>query len=534
MVADRRSVADIVGLHVGSFAEEEACSWIKGKVLQWGGDAEGILALVRHLECFPLAVVLAAAHACSDETATPAMYLDALKRAGSTRAKGRGATEEYPECFPDVVKLWLDKLLQSDKAHAEDVGQALRKLALLDTEAIPLDLLGANERKAVLLLQEHSLVTVDDTGCAAMHAVTQRVVRDWLTPKAQRPVLVAVLAAMLASKLCKFNEEKPATFFIGRRYARHAGAVSARAREWGFLPVAHSGLACCRSGVDARLGGRGADLNNIGVMCQQAGSFFYHVSVQPREALRMHEMALDSAIARHGDDHPNVAVCYGNIGIVYQAQGNYDEALVQHQKSLEIKLRLLGCEHQEVATSYNNIGSVYGAQGDYEHALLQHKKSLEIRIRVFGCDSAEVASSYNNIGLVYTEQCECENALLQYQKSLEIKLRVYGHKHPLVADSYHNIGIVYQKQGRGEEALDQLKKALEIRIRVYGQDHPRVANSKYNMGRIYAERNEMDMAHKLFLECQRIYCEVHGPAHSMTVKSSNAAQQVSRCAEESV
>jgi len=48
-VADRRSVTDIVGLNVGTFAEVEACSWVKHKVLQWRNNAEGILELVRHL-----------------------------------------------------------------------------------------------------------------------------------------------------------------------------------------------------------------------------------------------------------------------------------------------------------------------------------------------------------------------------------------------------------------------------------------------------------------------------------------------------
>jgi len=510
---------------------------MKSKVLQWEGDAEGILALVRHLECFPLAVALAAAHACSNKTATPAMYLDALKRAGIKRAKGRGMTGEYPECFPDVVKLLLDTLLQSDQAHAEDAGQALRKLALLDTEAIPLDLLGAGEKQAVLLLQEHSLVTIDNTGCAAMHAVTQLVVRDWLTPKVQRSVLVAALAGVLASKLRKFNEGKPATFFIGRRYARHAGAVAARARKWGGLPVARPGLAGGSGGVDAGLGGTGADsavLENIGDMCQRAGFFFERVSVQPREALHMHEAALHSAIARHGNDHPSVAACHANIGNVYQVQGNCDEALVQHQKSLEIRLRVLGCEHANVASSHSNIGNVLFAQGDFENALLQYQKSLETRIRVLGCDSAEVAASYNNIGNVYSKQTDYEKALRQYHKSLEIQVRVHGQKHPLVADSYHNIGIVYRKQGKGEEALDQFKKALENSIRVYGQDHPRVGDTKYNMGLVYEERNEMDMARELFLECQQIQSKVHGTGHSMTVAAANAAQRASRCAEESV
>jgi len=376
-----------------------------------------------------------------------------------------------------VVKLLLDTLLQLDQAHAEDAGQALRKLALLDTEAIPLDLLGAGEKQAVLLLQAHSLVTVNDTGCAAMHAVTQRVVRDWLTPKAQRSVLVAALAAVLASKLLKFHTEKPATFFIGRRYTRHAAAVAARAREWGVLPVVRPGLAGGSGGVDAGLGGRDADsalLGNIAFMCQQAGFFFDNVSVQPREALHMHEAALYFVIARHGDDHPCVAACYGNIGNVYSAQGEYDKSLAEHKKCLEIDSRVLGCEHQAVAADYNNIGTVYGMQDDHENAILQFQKSLEITSRVFGCDSAEVSMLYINIGSVYQSQGDFENALLQHQKSLEIRLRVHGHKHPNVADSYHNIGIVYYKQGRGEEALDQYTKALEIRIRVYGQDHPSV------------------------------------------------------------
>ena len=121
-VADRRSVTDIVGLHVGIFAEEEACSWIK-RSRGWVGSRARCCSGRAMLRVFwrscgtwsagtPLAVALAAACACTDKTATPAMYLDAIRRAGSKRAKGGGATEEYPECFPDVVKLLLDTLMQ--------------------------------------------------------------------------------------------------------------------------------------------------------------------------------------------------------------------------------------------------------------------------------------------------------------------------------------------------------------------------------------------------------------------------------------
>ena len=214
-VADTRTVAEIVGLQGGGFAEEEACSWVKGKVLQWSGEDEEILDLVMYLECFLLAMAQAAEHVRIYHTATPANYLAELKRAGIKRVKGRRkGREEYPECFPDVIKLSLDRILQLDQEHAEDAGQALRKLALLDTEAIPLDLLRIGQRKAAILLQAHSLVMVDDKGSAAMHALTQYVVRDELTAKMQRLVLIATLTAVLAEKLGKFDCKKPATYFI--------------------------------------------------------------------------------------------------------------------------------------------------------------------------------------------------------------------------------------------------------------------------------------------------------------------------------
>jgi len=127
---------------------------------------------------------------------------------------------------------------------------------------------------------------------------------------ALRPVLVAALAAVLASKMRKLNHKKPATFFIWRRYSLHAGSVSARAHVLGVLPVDRPGPAGSSGSVDAGQGGGGADravLRNIGVMSYLSGVFFDKVSVQFSEALCMYGTALDGAIARHGDDHPNVA-----------------------------------------------------------------------------------------------------------------------------------------------------------------------------------------------------------------------------------
>jgi len=300
----------------------------------------------------------------------------------------------------------------------------------------------------VLLLQAHSLVTVDDTGCAAMHAVTQHVVRDWITPKAQRAVLVAALAAVLASKLLKFDEENPATFFIGRRYARHAGAVAARAREWGVLPVAQPCLVGGSGGVDAGLGGRvaeGAVLDNIVAMCQQAGHSLTGSACSL--ARRCAGTRWPWTVPLHGTATTTQTWLHVMVisATCTMCRASMPRRLSSFRKASRSIFVCSAANIKRWPPTTITSATVCKAttnrmQGDYENALLQHQKSLEIRNRVFGCDSAEVAMSYNNIGNVYRKQGDNENALRQYHKSLEIMLRVYGQKHPLVAGSYHNIG----------------------------------------------------------------------------------------------
>ena len=294
-VAKPLNVADVVGLGVGSFGEDEACSWIKGKVKQWRDDA-GVLDLVQHLECLPLAIGQVAAYARVHSTATAGEYLAALKRCeprgaankGELRVGGKvkvhspkkagehngkhgvllgydgeagrwgvqldgggdvsvrvragnltsltGIEDKCPEGLYGVVRLSLSKVRESADGHGEAAGQAAVKMALMDAEGIPLELLSSTERQGVSLLTQHALVRVDGKGLGAMHALTQAAVREQLTGKAERLGLAAAGGEALAEKLGKFDNGKPATHFIGRRYGRHAMAAAGHAREWGLVP----------------------------------------------------------------------------------------------------------------------------------------------------------------------------------------------------------------------------------------------------------------------------------------------------------
>jgi tetratricopeptide (TPR) repeat protein len=598
----KRNMDDVMGLSVGSFAEDEACSWVKSTVRQWRDDDAGVLELVRYLGCLPRTIGLASAHACVHGTASPAEFLAALKRAvpppyaqlevgGKVELHSLNATEfngkhgelldydaeaqrwavelseggiirvraqnlaslsrdDCPPSLHAVVMLSRGKIQESGDGEAAEA--ALCKMALLDTTAIPLDLLSSTERKAVQVLKQHALVTVDDKNLVAIDSLTQLAVRAQ-TDKGDRRAIAAGVVRALKERLAKFNHLKPSTFFIGRRYAAHARAAAANAATWGLIPGfrlwRHQGAG---GGGEAR-GGRRL-LRDMQGMCMSAGLFLQTVG-QFQQAWGMYEFTLVCTLALEDHDSPNVAASYDNMGAVLEKTGKYEEALELHRKSFEIKTRIHGGDSNlNVAATYNNVANIYQAQGKYEKALEMYTKSLDIMTRILGgdshllvaqtqenmaniyyrqghydlaleiyksvletkirvCsqDSLDVAASYNGLGLVYNRLGQYERALEYYQKDLDITIKISGQRCPSVADSFHNMANIYEAQGKYEEALELQTKSLEIRTCIYGGDsHPSVADSFHNMANIYQTLGKYEEALELNMKSLEIRTRIYG------------------------
>ena len=69
-----------------------------------------------------------------------------------------------------------------------------------------------------------------------------------------------------------------------------------------------------------------------------------------------------------------------SFGDVYIRKAHFDKALVQYRRALDIQIRVFGQEHPDVADLYNNIGLVYHSQGKVKEALDQLHRAFEIRI----------------------------------------------------------------------------------------------------------------------------------------------------------
>ena len=96
---------------------------------------------------------------------------------------------------------------------------------------------------------------------------------------------------------------------------------------------------------------------------------------------------------------------------------------------------MVGQDHPDVASSYNNIGNVYDHQGKYEEALVQYRRALEIKIRVFGQDHPGVAKSKYNIALLHKGRQETEKARQLFLECEKIYAAVHGPDHSATVDA---------------------------------------------------------------------------------------------------
>jgi tetratricopeptide (TPR) repeat protein len=73
-------------------------------------------------------------------------------------------------------------------------------------------------------------------------------------------------------------------------------------------------------------------------------------------------LAIDEKV--HGEDHPDTAMCYNNLGMVAQEIEDNNDAAHMHEKALSIREKVLGTNHPDTAQSYNNLGLAMHSKGD--------------------------------------------------------------------------------------------------------------------------------------------------------------------------
>lgn len=191
--------------------------------------------------------------------------------------------------------------------------------------------------------------------------------------------------------------------------------------------------------------------NNLGAMCQIIGD---------------HERAIeyyDRALGLTGSDNLASADIYSNQGISCQSIGAFENSVTYLKKALNIRHKLLGEQHPDVAQCYVNLGNSYYYSVKIDSAISYFENALSRYSSLASGHFSGQAASCNGLGLAYNAIGEYDIASQYHRQALNLYAKSRVEKTDIeFAITYYNLGKNYQCQQLHPQAIEALDSALYI------------------------------------------------------------------------
>jgi CHAT domain-containing protein len=130
-----------------------------------------------------------------------------------------------------------------------------------------------------------------------------------------------------------------------------------------------------------------------------------------------------------------------------------------HRRALAVREKALGPEHPDVAISFNNLALVYTRRGEYAKAEPIFQRALAIREKALGPEHPYIADSLNNLAILYRERAEYAKAEPMLQRALAIREKVLGPEHPAVAATLNDLAELSAAKGEAARAIAYQSRA---------------------------------------------------------------------------
>ncbi|CAF4876231.1 unnamed protein product, partial [Rotaria sp. Silwood1] len=94
------------------------------------------------------------------------------------------------------------------------------------------------------------------------------------------------------------------------------------------------------------------------------------------------------------EQHPDIATCLSNIGLVCRNVQEYDLAEELQLKALDIRIQTLPAYDIDIARSYHNLGILYENLNDFQLALYYYQEAMDIKTQCLSQHSPEYQDTF--------------------------------------------------------------------------------------------------------------------------------------------
>lgn len=193
-----------------------------------------------------------------------------------------------------------------------------------------------------------------------------------------------------------------------------------------------------------------------------------------------------------------------NMSHVLIEQGHYENALEYCNKAIQVLNKLNDSYQLEMAQCLHSTGSSYLGQRNYDKALDYYEQALNIKRSCLPDNHVYIAETLNSIGLVYLMTKDVEKAFTHYLSALEIYETCLPKDHPDIANVLHNIAEYYQNKSQYDRALQYYNLALAMKEKCFSSSHPSIATTLNNMSTVFSAKKEKKIALELCLKALRM------------------------------
>lgn len=205
-------------------------------------------------------------------------------------------------------------------------------------------------------------------------------------------------------------------------------------------------------------------------------------------------------LAQKSKNQAAVADFLSNLGLAYDALGQYDRSLEYHQQALALHRELK--DRRGEAHDRNNLGVVYRHLSQYDLALENHQQGLGIFQEIK--DRRGEGFTLGNLGLIYWNLGQYDQALECNQKALDIHREIKNRRGE--GQALGNLAVEYFRLGQFNQAVEYHQQALACHRET--KDRRWQANELANLGETCRDMGQFDRALEYYQQALALHRQI--------------------------
>ncbi|MBI5663467.1 MAG: tetratricopeptide repeat protein [Nitrospirae bacterium] len=248
-------------------------------------------------------------------------------------------------------------------------------------------------------------------------------------------------------------------------------------------------------------------LHNLGVIHQAQGEYDKAIEKYNQSMKIKEELGGKSGIAS----------TLHQLGMIHQVQGDYDRAIEKYNQRMKISEEL--GNKSGIAITLHQLGMIHQVQGDYDRAIEKYNQSMKIKEELG--NKSGIAITLHQLGNIHYEQGDYDRAIEKYNQSMKIS-EEFGNKSG-IAITLHQIGNIHWQQGDYDWAIEKYNQSMKIEEELGNKSG--IASTLGQLGRIYEVKEDYKNALKNYLICFSMFESLKSPYAELAAKEINKLKE---------